>query len=745
MRLFIRLSSYSIVLFVFLALSVAPTLSAQDIFLPDSVKREIHAVQIQTNLHIDGKLDEAEWQLAKPINAFVQVEPLQSEKANHDTEVRVLYNKQFLYFAAFCRDSLGKKGIRVPDMRRDFNFQAHDFFGIAIDAFNDKRNAMAFMTNPYGTQRDLLSFDDRLFDTDWDGLWRVRTHRTEDGWIAEIAIPWQTLRYPKTESEMQSWGINFFRNRRKTNELTGWSPYPRAFSVLRMEYAGILKNINPPPPSPNVRVQPYILGVSDRYNGSEVGYNRDNSVKLGGEVKWAVNPNTVLDLTLNTDFAQADADRQVNNVTRFSVFFPERRQFFLENASLFSNGLEPNDNLVGGSMRIQPFFSRRIGLDASGNPIPVDAGARIVSRSLQRNYGAILMRQRGNEQEGAVNFGVARYSHNIGKQNRIGGIVTMKNRENGSALAGYTNWTGAIDGFFRLSQKLSLNTMIVGTNSTHRATQGVAGFLQLSFNSNQFVGWSTSTLVSKDFNPEMGFVSRFDVISNSTGGFAVWRPDWKPKWIRGLEPGFFMETYFQASTGRLQERVLNFNPIWIAFQSGGSLGIFVTPTYQRLDETFSPLGIDIGAGDYNYLRYEVLAISDPSKKVSYFANYSTGGYYDGRLDFFSARVRTSPVPHFSLGINYESNRFSEVGIEKANESVRLVGVESRLALNPRLQLISFYQYNTSQNREIWNVRLAWEFKPLSFVYLVFNQRGYQTTERQQSQHLIGKITYLKQF
>jgi hypothetical protein len=164
-----------------------------------------------------------------------------------------------------------------------------------------------------------------------------------------------------------------------------------------------------------------------------------------------------------------------------------------------------------------------------------------------------------------------------------------------------------------------------------------------------------------------------------------------------------------------------------------------------LDETFSPLGINIGAGEYNYLRYTALALSDPSKKISYRLNYEIGGYYDGRLDYFSIRVRTSPVPHFSLTLTYDSNKFSELGIEKVNESVKLVGVESRLAINPRLQLISFYQYNTSQSREIWNMRLAWEFQPLSFVYLVFNQRGYQTTERQQSQHLIGKITYLKQF
>ncbi|TAH20156.1 MAG: hypothetical protein EAZ08_06685 [Cytophagales bacterium] len=717
----------------------------QDIFQPDSNRREIHAIEIQKNLHIDGKLEEVEWNLAKPSKDFVQVEPLQGEKANHDTEIRMLYNKHFLYVAAFCKDSLGKKSIRVPDMRRDFDDDSQDFFGLCIDPFNDKRNAMSFMTNPYGSQSDLLSFDDLLYDTDWDGLWRVRTSRTDAGWIAEIAIPWHTLRYPKTDKTAQSWGINFFRTRRYTNEAAAWSPYPRAFSPLRMEYAGLLKDIQPPPPSPNVRVQPYLLASSDKLNGSDIGYDKNTNVKIGGEVKWAVNSNTVLDLTVNTDFAQADADRQVNNVTRFSVFFPERRQFFLENASLFAVGLAPDDGLVGGSMRIQPFFSRTIGLDDNGNPLPLDAGARWVSRSLTRNYGGMFMRQRGNEENGAVNFAVARYSHNIGKQNRIGGIMTMKNRESTTNLAGYTNWTGAVDGFFRLSQKISLNAMALSTYSTNNTGSGFGGYAQLSYNSNQFVGWSTSTVITKDFTPEMGFVARHNVISNSTGGFAIWRPKWRPKWIRNLEPGIFSDTYLQASTGKLQEFNININPVWIALQNGGSFGLFITPTFQRLDNVFSPLNIDIQAGDYNYLRYALMAMSDASKKISYFLNYERGGYYDGKLTTLSANLRTSPIPHLSFTVSYEENRFSDIGINKTSESVKLIGIESRMALNPRLQLIGFYQYNTSQHREIWNMRFSWEFKPLSFLYLVFNQRSFQTTERQQSQHLIGKISYLKQF
>ncbi|PZR38639.1 MAG: hypothetical protein DI538_09050, partial [Azospira oryzae] len=182
-----------------LALLVS-TSFAQDaeIFKPDSSKREIHAVRISSSLRVDGLINEEEWKKAKPVSDFIQIEPYQGKLPNHDTEIRVLYNKHFLYFGIFARDSLGKKAIRATDFKRDFNYWQHDLLNLSFDGFNDQRNAMALVTNAYGVQRDLLSFDDLYYDVDWDGLWRVRTSRTDSGWVAEMRVPWQTLRYPKT-------------------------------------------------------------------------------------------------------------------------------------------------------------------------------------------------------------------------------------------------------------------------------------------------------------------------------------------------------------------------------------------------------------------------------------------------------------------------------------------------------------------------------------------------------------------
>jgi len=723
------------------------------IFAPSAKRRTIRAVEIKDKLKIDGRLDEADWKQSKLVRRFVQVDPQQGRPATFSTDVRVLFNRQFLYIAAVNHDTLGRKALRVPNFKRDFNSRSHDLFGVSIDGFNDRRNAMTFVANPHGTQRDLLSFDDLLYDEDWDGFWKVRTSRTDSGWVAEMQIPWQTLRYARSADSIQTWGINFFRNRRYSNELSAWSPFPRAFTSSRMEYAGLITGLKPPPPSPNIRIQPYVLISDDRANGTEIGYGQSAKLKLGGDLKWAINPNTVLDLTLNTDFAQADVDRQVNNLTRFSVLFPERRAFFLENASLFGAGLSGNNNTgEGGSMIIKPFFSRTIGLatlpDGTSAPVPIDAGVRLVYRSLNRNYGGMVIRQRGIPGSPATDFVVGRYVENIGRQNRIGALFTLKNVHSTDSTGGHQNGTFAVDGFFRLSQKWTYNVMFIGSASSGGTDKGLAAYSQLSYRTNQVVGWWTQSLVTKGFNPEMGFVSRGDVIATTPGLYLVNRAKWLPKWVRNFEPGAFFELYHKASTGYLQEAQYNLNPIWLTFQNGGNVGLFVNPTYQRLDDgDYRPLDLAIVSNRYRYVRYSVMFGTDPSKKVSFQLNGETGGYYNGKLNYVRASLILAPIPHAAFTFNAEANEFRNVG--GYTGTIALYSLESRMAVNPRLQLISFIQRNTYTDKNALNIRLAWEFQPLSFLYIVYNYGTYagsiRTTDRQQEQHIIGKLSYLKQF
>lgn len=735
----------SLPLFALLFFVAAARLYGQSpaVFKPDSVKKELVATRIYSSLKIDGHLDETAWQLAPASPPFTQIEPVQGAPAAAETSIKVLYDKQHLYIGAFMKDTLGKKAIRATDFKRDFNHLAHDLLNIGFDGFNDQRNSMSFATNAYGVQRDYLGFDALYYDIDWDGLWKVRTSRTDSGWYAEIEIPWQTLRYKKEADSVQHWGINVYRNRRSTNELSALSPFPRVFSASRMDYAGVLKNIQPPPPSSNIRIQPYILGIDDRYYGTGVLKKDQQKLKVGGDIKWAINSNTVLDLTANTDFAQADADLQVNNTKQFSVFFPEKRQFFLENASLFSPGVQQAADGSGGQMQTQPFFSRSIGLDGAGTPIPIVAGGRFVHRAEKQNYGALLMRQQSAGNSPATDFFVGRYSRNLGEQGRVGGLLSVKNN------SAETNVTGTVDGFFRMGAAQTVNTVLTFTNTSAGNKQGVSGFIQYVNSTNHYKIWVTQSVVTKDYDPQMGFISRKDVIGTTPGMNWYYRGKWLPfkKIIRAFEPGVMPEFYFQASTGKYIEQSLYLWPIWFNFQNGAYFGYSVAPVMQRLTEPFQPLGVTIAPGTYRYMFQEVWASTDPSKIVSISGAYKWGEYYNGRLRSTDIKLQIAPIPHISILAQFNQNHLQQVGDLAGKKTVDLYIIQGRFALNPRLQLIGFYQNNSLDHTQAYNIRFSWEYKPLSFLYLIYNHRAITdplSLVKQSEDHVMAKISYLRQ-
>ncbi|WP_155297170.1 carbohydrate binding family 9 domain-containing protein [Spirosoma aerolatum] len=725
------------------------SLLAQDgtVFAPENPPKEITGLKISENLLINGRLDEPVWRLAKPATGFFRQFPDQGGKVAFDTEVKVLYNDRNLYFGFFCPDSLGKKAVRVPDLIRDFDFFNYDLVGVSIDPFLDRRNAIAFQTNPYGAQRDLLCFDDTFFDREWDGFWKVRTTRTDSGWVAEMQIPWATLRYPKLgppNAKQQDWGIQFVRRTRRIGEQSSWSPFPRAFTAYRMNYAGLLKGIEPPTPSVNVRVQPYLLTDYKRtfVDGKQV--SDTYAPKIGGEIKWAITPHTVLDLTLNTDFAQADVDRQVQNLTRFSVLFPERRQFFLENATLFNLGDDFN----------QPFFSRKIGLSDDGTPIPLDAGLRLVSRNLTQNIAGLLVRQRQSDatQTATTHFGVLRYSRNVGKQNRFGGMVTVNSSEAGFGKPAVTNATFSADGFIRIKDPFSWNFMVTKSQTSGAGGDGFTALSKFIFSNNNWYAFLVQSIITKDYNPRMGFVYGSNLINNNIGAYHIIRPRWRPKFMRQMDPGAYLDAYHRASDGKFQQAELTIFPIWLIANRGNRLTGNVIPTWQVVDEPFPIVGITIPTGKYYYTRYRFSYDSDLSKRFSVQTQLEFGSFYNGQLTTLQGQARYSPIPNVSVKVAYQRNGFREVGEDNQSAVTHLITPEVRLSLTPRFQLTSFYQHNSVASRDVWNIRFAWEFQPLSFLYLVYNSnsnqlynnslRRFETYRNEQS---IAKITYLKQF
>jgi hypothetical protein len=288
--------------------------------------------------------------------------------------------------------------------------------------------------------------------------------------------------------------------------------------------------------------------------------------------------------------------------------------------------------------------------------------------------------------------------------------------------------------------------MVMHSNSGSQ--NGFAGYAQYYYTNNQWKIWWTQSVVTKNFNPEMGFVSRSDVIGTTPGIFAYYRGKYLPfkNWIRAFEPGVFPEFYHQASTGKLLERQLSINPIWFNFQKGGYFGYIINPTYQFLAEPFAPVGVFIAAGKYNYLRHQFYFSTDPSRVISTNYNFDIGSYFNGKLSTHNLSINFAPIPNFFLQGSINRNHFKEVGDPATDKKVDLYSVSGRLALNPRLQLIGFYQKNSENNLSNYNIRLSWEYQPLSFVYLVFNRRGFDNAQqkRQTEDHAIIKLSYLRQ-
>lgn len=724
-----------------LMLSIETIGQAEASFPPPKQPPIVYAQKTQSDIKIDGKLDEAAWQEAKVVDNFFKVEPRQGGDYLYQTEVKLLYDEKNLYVGVFCADSLGKKGVRVQDLRRDFAWGENDIFSIQLDPQNLKQYCVSFQTTPYGNQRDLQNFNDQNIDNDWNALWSVRTQRTDVGYFAEFAIPFKSIRYDQIGTQDSvAWGLTFNRLARRDYEQTVFPAIPQAFSPYRMTYAAELRGLELPPPSTNVRIEPYTLFQSDQIKDGGTKSNTDNW-KLGGDVKWAISPESVLDLTFNTDFAQAEVDRAVNNLERFNIFFPERRQFFLENSGIWAGA----DNRA-----IVPFFSRRIGLDGNFNATParINGGARYTMRDEERTIAGLYINQAATENSPAASFGVARYLQNYGTENNIGVMVAHRFDEASNELNTNRshNTTLTLDGFSRPKDEITISYMLSASRDNSNDTLGLAGRFFAGYTRNDFyLGWLTN-FVSQNYNPDMGFVFQKNVIWHNPGGYYIWRPKNIP-WIRRFDPGAFFNYYHDASDPRnFQQGNIYLFPIYLIFTDGSFLQYAIFPTWQNINFNFAPLGVAIEQDDYFYTRQQVNFNTDRSAKFSLSGSVNWGKFYNGNRTTLNGGLRFVPIPHLAFTLDYEYNNLRNLGILREDLSTQLTTVGGRFALNPRLQLSTFYQYNTFDEQGRWNLRASWEYRPLSFVYLVYNNTQINSLDVPfQEQQLVGKVTWMRQF
>lgn len=694
-------------------------------------------------MRVDGQLTERAWQRAPVTSGFRQVEPTQGAAPEFETRVRVLFDDANVYIGIEALDSLGARGVRVQDLRRKFSDAANDLVGVTLDALGDGRSGVAFEVTPYGAQRELQSFDGgSALNADWETVWRVRTARDDAGWTAEIAIPWSSLRY---RAGTDPWRVNFYRLARRANERSGWGPWPRQFNQHRLEYGGVLEGLEPPPPKPNVRLRPYIVAQGEHVGAGGATIGRTTQ-RVGGELTWAPRPNSVVDLTANTDFAQADVDRQVVNLTRFSVFFPERRQFFLENAGLFDVGLSRQY----GQFQIHPFFSRRIGLDAVGQPLRIQGGGRFVQRTPNTSFGVMAIRQGASSNAQSSSFAVSRLSRNLGSSGRLGIGVNGRFDDDATLATGLgerrRTMAATIDGFTRVGPNLSVDGLWSMTSAIAGRRPGAAGYVSATHSSSGLYAAFTEGYVSKDYDPSVGFVSQHDVVlSHGVVGYD-WRPSWRPSWVRRFFPYLGSHVYHTASNGRPLD---SFSEAYIdiALSNGGLLYPNIQHYFHRLDAPFSPLrGVTIPPGSYSNVRPNLYLRSDYSAKLAGTVDLYTGPFYDRRLHEATLQARYAPVPHVATTLGWTINHMYG---GDSRRTTHLVAPEMRLSLNPRTHITGFYQYNSDASRGALNARLAWEFAPLSYVYLVYNDTRAAGPTRSPDptlprRQLVAKVTYLKQ-
>jgi hypothetical protein len=677
-------------------------------------------------LLVDGRLDEPAWREAPVADAFVQVRPDYVPETAHATDVRVLFDDEHLYVGVFNREEQGRRGLRVTDLRRDFAAMDNDVFGMTIGPLGDRRTAFQFQVNPYGSQADVQAFDGGdVFNFNWDAMWRVRTTRTDSGWYAEMAIPWASLRYDPAAT---SWDVNFVRNTRRVAQWSAWVPYPRQFSSWRLTFAGRLDSLAPPPPATNIRLRPYALTNSQATGGA-----RQTLGDVGGEAIWAPTANSLVEATLNTDFAQADIDRQVVNLTRFSVFFPERRQFFLENNDLLDAGG------IRGQYVVAPFFSRRIGLAADGTPQPIDGGLRYAYRSGRATAGALVVREGATSDGDGATVGIVRGTRFAGRATRLG--ATVAGRDEG--VDGVRNLVTAVDAFTRLGEQVTASGMLSTSSMDGRTDLAATWFVGRS-TARSYIGW-LGAAVGEQYAPSTGFVSRPNVLLTSPAASLTLQPAWLPTRVVWLNPGVTTFFYNTPSTRALQEGEIRWRTE-VLLRDGATITPYAVQNFQRLQRPFALLpGVTIAPAALDYVRAGLTVRSDQSRRLALTTDLSTGDFFDGSLRRAEVTSRWTPTPFVSLAAAYEVNRLQAIGTRDTSLTTHLFAPELRVFLNPRVQWSAFYQYNTAQRLGTLNARFSWEFAPLSFLYVVYNDRRATVLDGlPNANSLVVKLSWLRQ-
>jgi hypothetical protein len=683
---------------------------------------------------IDGVLDEAVWRDAAMIDSFTQQEPSDGAPASERTEVLVLYDAEHLYVGVRAFDS-SASGVIATEMRRDSaRLLDEDSFQIILDTFRDSRSGYMFVTNPLGAKLEQQVSDEggatlpggaqSGINRDWNGVWDAAARRTAEGWVAEIAIPMVTVRSPQVD--VQTWGVNFMRTIRRKNEQAYWAPISKPYTLTRVSQAGTVSGMSGVTRGLDLRLKPFLVAGArrDRSGGS---VSRRTLQDVGLDAKYGLSSGLTLDMTVNTDFAQAEVDEQQINLTRFSIRFPEKRDFFLENSGQFTIGNEGNTRLA------DLFFSRRIGLSDTGQPVPLFGGARLTGKVGDHNVA--LMQLQTGEAFGrpGENFLVARYSNDIGRRSRVGGLLINKEAIDNPAF----NRTLAADALFAPTPSLSVHTFLARTSTPGVTDNQQMSHTRVAFENSRWNTFGEFTDIEENFNAEVGFVPRTGVRMLYGHIERNPRPGGR---VRVIEPMFSIQ-YWTDQNNRLITRRMH-HMVGTRFMNGAFLNIVLNRWLEVLDEPFAiQPGVTIPTGTYRFYEVQLTFNTNPARRFYERFQYVPQTFYNGtRHDVEGAvGVRANSRMSAELGLNHNN-----VDLPWGAFVLNLGILRVDYTLSPTMAVRSLSQYNSSTRQFSTSVRYNYVFRPGSDLYVVYDglQGNLPGRPELRNQQLVVKMTYL---
>ncbi|MEP6782818.1 MAG: DUF5916 domain-containing protein [Acidobacteriota bacterium] len=682
---------------------------------------------------IDGRVDEAIWQTVQPYTTFTQQDPIEGAPASEKTEVRVLVGKGHVYVSVIAFDSDPSK-IIVSQARRDASLTDTDSVIIVFDTFNDRQNAFVFGTNPLGieydgqlaregqtsgitfaggaagTQRGGIS----AFNPNWDGDWTVKSQITDRGWETEMAIPLKTLRY--TPGTNQTWGFNVLRNIRHKNEQVYLAPIPRGYDIYRVSLAAKMTGLDLPARR-DIKVIPYVLGSANKDFTRQTDQLKKKA-DVGVDLKWGIRPNLTLDATYNTDFAQVEADEEQVNLTRFDLFYPEKRPFFLENASTFQ---------FGQPQQIDLFFTRRIGLSAAGLPIDIRGGGRLSGKLGGWNVGLLDIQvddaknATGQIVGAANNFGVIRMQREIGRSSY--GAIFVNRQGTGSHSTGDDyNRAYGLDANIQVSQRQRVSAFFARTDSTGTAGTDYSGRGFYNFTNNLWQISGGYSQVGANFNPEVGYLPRRGFRRPEFRAFFQPQPK-KIEWIRRVSPHFSYNSFY-GFDGELQSAMYHMHYFEIDPKQGGRFGSFFDYNQDAPRTPFTVYNRDgkkvvIPPGKYGWGQHAFEYLHNPSARITATARYRIGQYYDG--DFkgleFTSDYRITPQATASVGWTHQN-----IDLPYGSFVNNLIPIKANYSFTTLINVSALMQYNSQTGQFSSNVRFAWLNRSSTGLYVVYNDR-----------------------